>query len=246
MEHILSPRSPHEQLKRLKTVPKELYPAYNSVIERIESGREGDAEVAMRTISWIYRSRRTLVIDELLEALAVDEYFQDVSGEGVGENLDCILENKLTPPEIVEICNGLVLYEEPCGSVRFSHETVNGFIENVLKQKSQFPPSTRLSKTCLIYLGLVGSDGPCKNNRVLRQRSKKYKFGQYAAQFWGLHTRGEAENNPDIQRAVLSLLASETRRTRCCNWTNMRIRFGAILSCSRKDRHYFTLSPRTG
>ena len=89
MEHILSPRSPLTQMKRLKTVPEGLYPPYNSVIERIKNGRDGDEDVAMRIISWIYRAQRTLLMDELLEALVVDEHVQDVSEESMRRRTGC-------------------------------------------------------------------------------------------------------------------------------------------------------------
>jgi hypothetical protein len=46
----------------------------------------------------------------------------------------------------------------------------------------------------------------------LERRVQNYKFSRYAAQFWGFHTRGEAEKKPDIERAVISLLASKKKR----------------------------------
>jgi hypothetical protein len=93
MEHILSPRSPKAQLEGFKTVPKGLYSAYNGVIERIESGRQGDADCAMRIFSWIYHARRILKMDELLEALVIAEYSQDImSGEHLDEDLEAILD----------------------------------------------------------------------------------------------------------------------------------------------------------
>jgi hypothetical protein len=43
-------------------------------------------------------------------------------------------------------------------------------------------------------------------------RVENYKFSRYAAQFWGSHTKGEAEKSPAIQKAILQLLASENKR----------------------------------
>lgn len=45
----------------------------------------------------------------------------------------------------------------------------------------------------------------------MKERTQRYKLSRYAAQFWDLHTRGEAENEPVIQRAVFSLLASKNK-----------------------------------
>lgn len=207
MEYILSPRSVLLQMKRFETVPKGLYEAYSSVIERIEkSGRDGDADVAMRIISWIYHARRTLRMDELLEALVVDEYSQDANLE-LDAELDAILEYKLTPPEIVETCKGLVLFEETSGSVLFSHETVNGFIKE-LGQTLRLPSKTRLAKTCLIYLGSNVFHAPCPNAEAFQVRRKKYKLSLYASQYWVDHIRGDSESEKEVQNAIWGISES--------------------------------------
>ena len=96
--------------------------------------------------------------------------------------------------------------------MRFSHETVKGFIESELGRKFKLSSSIRLAKTCLFYLASNAFDTPCSDSATLELRVTKYKFGYYGAQYWADHTRGDAENEPDIQRAVLSLLASENKK----------------------------------
>jgi len=209
MEQILSFTTPRAQMTAFNNVPENLYAAYHKVIERIEKAGGNDADLAMRIISWIHHARRILKMDELLEALVVDEYCQDGS-EGQLDG-DVILEETLKPHQVIKTCKGLVLYEESSGLVRFSHETVKGFIESEMGQKLQFPSPIMLAKTCVIYLGLSGL-GPCHDSASLKQRLGKYKFSRYAALFWAHHTRGEAENDPDNKRAVLSLLASENKK----------------------------------
>jgi hypothetical protein len=204
MEHILSPRTTLAQMKRFETVPKDLYPAYNSVIERIKNGREGDADFAVRIISWIYRARRILKMDELLEALVVEEYSQEANGDYLDEELDAILEDKLTPTDIVETCKGFILHEESSGSVRFIHETAKGFIQSELEHKLQLPSPIRLAKTCLIYFGSNAFDTPCTNRETLEVRVRTYKFGRYAAQYLADHIKGDTKGEEEMQRAICS------------------------------------------
>jgi hypothetical protein len=211
MEHILSPRSPKAQLEGFKTVPKGLYSAYNGVIERIESGRQGDADCAMRIFSWIYHARRILKMDELLEALVIAEYSQDImSGEPLDEDLEAILEDRLTPGDIVETCKGLVLYDESSGSVRFSHETVKEFIEKELKQR--LPPPITLAKTCLIYLGSNAFDTCCSDDEALGERVTTYKFSGYASQYWADYIRGDPKGEEETQDTIFGTFRSVGKR----------------------------------
>jgi hypothetical protein len=138
-------------------------------------------------------------MNELLEALVVEEGDRDLK-----------TEDMLPPTEVIECCQSLVLYEESSGLVRFTHYTVQEFITCKLEQK--LPPIIHLTKTCLTYLLFDAFDTLCLDLKSVEKRVEKYKFSRYAAQFWVLYTKGEAENELDIQRAVLSLLASENKR----------------------------------
>jgi hypothetical protein len=212
MEHILSPRTAFAQMEAFKTVPKGLYLAYDGVIERIESGRQGDVAFAMRIFSWIYRARRILEMDELLEALVIDEYSQDiVCGEDLDQELDAILEERLTPIDIVETCKGLVLYEESSGSVRFSHETVKDFIEKKLEQR--LPPSIKSAKTCLIYLGSNALDTSCSDEEAFAKRLTTYKFSRYASQYWADYIRGDPKGEEEIQDTIFGTFRLASKRS---------------------------------
>jgi len=191
-----------EQIDCLKTVPKGLYAAYHTVIDRIDR-----AKFAMRIITWIYRSPRILEMDELLEALVVGEYSENANGD---EELDEILEYMVTPNDIVIACKGLVLYEESSGSVRFSHETVKGFIASELEQK--LTPPVGLAKTCLIYLGSNVMDSPCPDKQSLQQRMETYKFSRYASQYWAEHIRGDKMCEKEIQSLFIDTFGLSGKR----------------------------------
>ena len=140
-----------------------------------------------------------------------DEDSEDQDPDHNKTNADCELDLRgnrmLQPDQVVECCRGLVVYEKSTGFVQFSHETVRTFIERELK-----PTAINIAKTCITYLTSPHFDNHCVNKESVEKRAQKYKFSRYAAQFWAVHTKGQAENEPDVQRAVLSLLASEKKK----------------------------------
>ena len=201
IDHILSPRSPLDQLKRLKTIPTDLFEAYDRVIERIKgSGQEGDTDLSMIIISWIYHAQRILTMDELLEAVVIEQYCQDANPELSIEELDTILECKITPIDVVDSCKGLVLFEESSRSVRFTHETVKEFIK---KRNLKLLSPGRLAKICLIYLGSHPFDTPCPDETSLLARMETYKLNRYAAQYWHGHIRASGIEEPELLKSSL-------------------------------------------
>ena len=180
--------------------PKQLYESYDEVINRIWRQDEYDLNLAKQVLGWISFAKRPLTVIELQHAIAFTIDPVEI------DDADLFPE-----AELVSVCAGIVTVDPRSNIIRLVHYTTQEYFEGIGKNK--FPAvQTTIAKTCLTYLGLSGFDGPCHDSASLKQRLEKYKFGQYAAQFWGLHTRGEAENEPDIQRAVLSLLASENKK----------------------------------
>jgi hypothetical protein len=207
MDHILSSRSPMTQVANLTTIPADLFAAYDKVVQRIHgSGRDGDKDLAMIVMSWVYHARRILMMDELLEAIAVEQNSQVVPIFPI-EELDTVLEYQVTPDDIVECCRGLILFEESSKSVRFTHETVKEFIKR--RELKLLSPS-RLSEVCLIYLGSNPFDSPCTHKDSLLARMETYKFSRYAAQHWGDHAQGDAEI--EVQPAILRAFMSFGKR----------------------------------
>jgi len=179
----------------LNTLPTELSTAYQEVIARITRSDTENGDVGMQTMTWIFYAARPLQMDELLVALDVQDGYLDIDEEP---------QFKLA--DIIEMCQSLVVHEESSGVVRFVHPTVQSFL------KSLNLSDVNIAKSCLTYLEYEAFDEICSNPKSLDIRLEKYKFCRYAAQFWGFHVRREVENEPDVQRAVLSLLASENKK----------------------------------
>jgi ankyrin repeat protein len=232
---VLSPRDPNKQRAAFKTVPKTLDLAYTEVMERIESSeRSGDKALALKIFSWLYHAMRNLSMDELLEALAVDNdddmpdhqwesgssnpYTDSDSDSDSGSDLDLgeMPEDgerhfpfaKLKPTDVVECCKGLVLHE-PGGLVRFIHDTVRVFVGKNLK--SELPSELNLAKTCLTYLMFPEFEEPCLDYESMKKRTANYKLGVYAGRFWGIHV-GKFENLLIVQEAALKFLTQQNKR----------------------------------
>ena len=204
---------PNKRKKALKTVPKNIFTAYHEVIERIENSYDGNnKELVLRIFSWLFYAQQPLLMNELLDALAVDseegnsDGDEEEDGDDDSESQNCKGDDNLLQPEqVIEVCRSLVVYDESSGLVRFVHYTVQEFIAQNLKQKLQTP---YLAKTCLDYL--ASFDEPCSSFESIKNRIEKYKFSRYATKFWGFHAR-EAEDHEEVQKAVLEFLSSEGR-----------------------------------
>jgi hypothetical protein len=139
-------------------------------------------------------------MEELREALSVQK--------GDDEIQEC---NLMDAQEIDECCRGLVVWERSSDTVRFTHETVKKFLE-----KEQFCKlllsSAEIALVCLIYLNFRVFEAFQDNKEFAMKRMLQLKFGSYAAQYWAVHTRGNAESCGSVQETVISLLQSESKR----------------------------------
>ena len=101
LDHILSFREPQQRLQAVReitnNVPNNLSEVYKGIMARIE---DNDRDLAMKIFSWLFRAWRILLMDELLEALVVEE---------TGTDLD--REFLLEPSDVIRCCNGLVIWE---------------------------------------------------------------------------------------------------------------------------------------
>ena len=202
LDYVLREQSLRGKRKALTSLPASESEAYELIINRIKNGGTNTSDTAFRTLAWIFNAQRPLRMEELREALLI--------GEGV--QLEEIPADDYPPNEIVQICESLIIHEEFSGIVRFSHTTVQDWLRES-KTYENLPPPADLAQTCLTYLASNVFSEPCLEKKALVKRLEMYKFSKYAVQFWGFHTRGDAETRGDIQDAVLQTFGSELKRT---------------------------------
>jgi hypothetical protein len=179
----------------IKNLSADLDGAYGNVMKRIESRK---SKQALAVLSWVYRARRPLRMEELREALSVKSKQKD------------LLKEALLPRSqvLIQICEGLI--HETDGVIQFAHFTVPEFFKS--KYEEPLLSDTVIGLTCLTYLGFNVFKEPCRDDESLRERCELlYKFSGYAASHWADHIRGEAEEKVEIQNAIFETFGSAGR-----------------------------------
>ena len=191
-QHVLREDGQINMEKALQSLPTSQIEVYENAFFRITNSKTHTSKLAITTLTWICYAKRPLQKDELHEAICIEER--------VSYNKSAFIAS------IVDSCQSLVVYEESTGVVRFFHPTVQEFLN------SKKLPSSNLAKACLTYLDRAAFSNICHDEESMRNRYSQYKFCLYAAQYWGFHTRGEAETCSSIQEVFFRLFTNEGTR----------------------------------
>jgi hypothetical protein len=198
MDHVLKSREPRKRLHALKTIPKDMFAAYEDIIGKIRQSESEDSELAFEIMSWLFHAPRILHMKELLEALVIEDGDHDL-------DRDCLL----TREAVVECCKSLISYDSSTDLVQFAHVTVQEFMGS---QLSSLLRPIDLANICLTYLLFEIFEVPCTTTSQMQSRHEKYAFAFYAAQFWAYHVRGEPELDPRLTQKVTRVIESQDRR----------------------------------
>jgi len=152
LNHILQERDPRDAIDRLNALPADLPAAYQDVLKRIE--RNGCTRLVQRILSWLFHAFRPLKMNELREAISVR----------LGDRR-VYTDYFISPDVLIESCENLVEMAEFSGIVRFTHYTVQEFLEK--NYVDNLLSKVDISRMCLTYLNFdshyVNFDGPCLN-----------------------------------------------------------------------------------
>ena len=195
IEKILKMRNGKKMLQALEESPESLYGFYNETIERVSAQGKDIRDLAFAVLTTITTAARPLKVNELQEALAVQEDLDDgVTGTEVDQ--DTMTEASL----IVDCCVGLVNVDEASGTVRLAHYTVQEFL---LQQRLiRLDRETLMASTCLTYLCFEAfGSGACKSQASFNDRLEQNHFLKYAARHWFYHMRLAGEVDPLLQEA---------------------------------------------
>src|SRR5579859_2918133 len=103
----------------LSSLPRNISSAYLEILDR--AVREGSDQLVFKILSWIYHAKVPLLMDQLREAMVVQ------IGDTQLEQ-DCLDD----PAFLVEECKSLITYDESSGIVRFTHSTVQDYLESTM------------------------------------------------------------------------------------------------------------------
>lgn len=199
LAYILREKGQWNRYKALESLPVNEVVALEQIMNRITLAGENTVHMAFTSFSWILHTTRPLLMDELREALLLEE--RNLKSRNI----------PLRWVDIVMACQSLSEYEESSGVVRFIHPTVQEWFRNS-SYYERLPAPVHLAKVCLTHLSHLGFDEPCPDNESVKQRMENNIFNHYAIEYWSVHTRGEAENSEDIRKTILDLFSSENKR----------------------------------
>ena len=212
---MLEGSTPTKRKRALASLSQTLNDAYGIEMTRIKRNAK-NYEVAKRALSWIYFAKRSLLMVELREALAI-EIIEDADEDCT----DLDPGNLEKPQFIIDSCGSLILWDRATDVVGFSHYTVSEFFKaNVA---GNIEPELYIARICLTYLGFKEFEAPCEGDESLHTRMKEYKFAKYAGEFWGMHTKEEVQNDDEIQRLVLKDFGVRSRRQAIYQFTRQPV-----------------------
>jgi Ankyrin repeats (3 copies) len=197
LKYILNEVEPRKMIAALSSVPTGLPEAYTDVFQRIERKGEGRINLVMKILSWILHAYRPFRMAELRDAISVE-----IGDTRIEE--DYLLE----PAFIVEACESLVAYNETDGRVRFSHYTVQEFLERG-DIRTHLLSVGDFATICLTYLAFDVFEGPRWESLSVADRRQVCPFGEYATRHWIDYTRGEGEKAGDVQLSFLRFFQSK-------------------------------------
>src|ERR1700736_5462772 len=120
LDYVIKKESPRAAIKALDSLPTDMNAAYIEVLDRIE--RANAQETALKILSWLFHARRSLRMEELQEVLSIETDPPDT---------ELMPEFFLAPERIIKACQGLVESDETNGIVRFTHYSVQEFLEKM-------------------------------------------------------------------------------------------------------------------
>ncbi|PTB43001.1 hypothetical protein M441DRAFT_45014 [Trichoderma asperellum CBS 433.97] len=180
--------------------PSDLTELYESIVNQIMQSND---KVTQKLLIWTVFGRRALTLNELEDALAIQEDSKSI--ESIRKyRIQDLTDSKITSAAgiILEIVNG---------KVYLIHQSAKDFLlESEHLAKAVFcrglRPGIYLAKTCMTYLCFTDfvETGPCQDSAQLDERIRHYPFFHYAARNWHRHIRIDDDIN--IFTSIISQL----------------------------------------
>ncbi|KAK1763091.1 hypothetical protein QBC33DRAFT_550345 [Phialemonium atrogriseum] len=202
---FLSQKTNRRDIRRaLPSLPHQLPDVYSAALHRIRTQSPDDALLAERFLALIVLSKRPLTLLEAQHALAVEVDAYDNSNNNNNNTPDgssSVFDKEGIPDEeiLVSACAGLVAVDRQGGVCRLVHYTAQEYFETAFADRmGGF--RVDMAAMCVAYLSLDavkgvggGGDGSGSGGGEVEEGRERLAFGEYAAQYWGDHARGEPE-----------------------------------------------------
>ena len=193
IQTILNETTRRGMREALKELPPSLNDNLGQTLGRIKQQPARRAELALKTLEWIFLAKRPFSTKELCQGLSVRS--GDVCVDEDGYPL---------PKHMVDYCLGLVALDEASGNIRLVHFTVQEYL-NSEATKVFASLGDGLTRACLTFLNFDElKKGPCLSDEDFENRREMLPFFEYAAQYWGPHLREHpSATNDQLANAFL-------------------------------------------
>lgn len=164
-------------LKSSSTGKRPLDPTYRRAIQNIKAQDKSSTDLAFTILSWLVKAKRTLTVEELQIAVAIEQYRYELD--------DMDLADRAT---LLDVCASLVVIDESSdiATIKLAHYTVQEYlVENhILPADADF----QLAMSCITYLSFDSfAEGPCASLESLQARLELHPFLEYVAKNIGFH-----------------------------------------------------------
>ncbi|KAI9783675.1 MAG: hypothetical protein M1839_003523 [Geoglossum umbratile] len=171
--------------RALESLPEGLDGTYSEVMQRIRGQDGDDPKLAERVLYWISYAFRPLTVTEIRHALAVEPGDRNLDGDAMpDEDL------------LVSVCAGLVTVDRESNIIRLVHYTTQDYFDR--SRRDEFPTAQiEIASACLTYLSFDTftnfNDLHYEDTEAMDNLLQENALLGYAAQHWGDHARGGAE-----------------------------------------------------
>ena len=165
LDYVLRHRNPRNAIDALEKLPKDMPSAYKDTLGRIERAQNANA---LTVLSWLYHALHPLRRCELVEIISMKPGDRDL-------NPDYFCNS---PELLAQACQALVEYDKSSDIVKFTHFTVQEFLEQ--RQFANLISRAIIAKVCLTYLMFdIFEGGIHPDRQSFNERRQKYQFSHY-------------------------------------------------------------------
>lgn len=193
MDRLSTLRTGRDIRRALVDIPSSLNGFYAGILNRIP---EQDRVTTREALTWLCFSLRPLRLDELAEAIVLEENDTDIDSD-----------SRFTDPSVIlEICQGLIHASDH--SVTLAHDSIRTFLQSDWIRKSSASEYAldaveshgRIMRKCLAYLKLEPFTlGPVDTLWQVNGRFAVYPLLDYATYMWPIHSERFPLDTPDEQ-----------------------------------------------
>jgi len=172
-----------DAVKNLAKGENKLDQAHYRTMERVQSQAESPKRLAIRSLAWIFYTKRPLSVAELRHALAI-------------RPTELTLDKSYLPnvKRLLAVCAGLVRLDEKSKAIDFIHKTTRDYFETT-KETWFTDLESDIAIACVTYLSFdVFKSGICQTDREFEERLRTNRFFEYAAHNWGYHAQATSNS----------------------------------------------------